>query len=296
MTKRKSRTPMKIALLAAVAGLTATLVIGCGSAPEEGTSPSADALRKCPPGGCEPPPGCDPITDCPAGVTCGTVPDGCGGHLSCGRCPLPLTCGGGGVAHQCGTPPPPTQLCSTFDAVQTALAAGGLYMDPGGHWPKRNVPASAPSTYKLKEGAQSCIWSNQTDALTNTQRILMKAYGCSGPHYFEAHNTNGGVSDPNVHCDDTSPWACWADKSNGFLQLCPDQAHQGPDGGPFNTFVSSIGILTYGSIVSDMPGHFADPTAWNYASAMPSAPAGMVWVITWEDPHACGDGGCMCKI
>jgi hypothetical protein len=294
MNNRKSRTPMKIALLAAVAGLTATLVIGCGSAPEEKTSPSADALRNCPPGGCEPPPTCEPITACPDGVTCGVVPDGCGGRLSCGGCALPQRCGGGGVAHHCGTPPPPpapTQLCSTFDAVQTALAAGGLYTDLGGalNTPtRRNVPPSAPSVYRLTEFPQVCLWSDQTDALTETQRRLMTTYGCSGPHFFEAHNTTAPANaDPNVPCDDGSPWSCWSDKSNGFLQLCPNQ---GPAGAALTAFVSAIGIQTYGSIVSDMPGHFA------YAGAMPDAPAGMVWVITWEDPHACGVGGCMCKI
>ena len=294
MSSRRNPIPMRIASLAAVAGLTASLAIGCGSAPEESAS-QADTLRTCPLGGCEPPPVCEPITACPAEANCGVVPDGCGGRLTCGRCVLPETCGGAGVSRQCGTPappPPPTQLC-TFDGVQTALAAGGLYMDPAGQWPKRNVPASAPSTYKLTESAQSCIWSNQTDALTNTERTLMTTYGCSGPHYFEAHNTNGGYSDPNVHCSDTSPWACWADKSNGFLQLCPDPAHQASGGAAFTTFVNAIGYQSYGSIVSDMPGHFADPTAWNYASAMPAAPAGMVWVIPWEDPHACGIGGCM---
>ncbi len=38
------------------------------------------------------------------GFTCGPAADGCGGTLNCGTCTLPATCGGGGVANQCGTP------------------------------------------------------------------------------------------------------------------------------------------------------------------------------------------------
>src|SRR5678815_4499121 len=33
---------------------------------------------------------------------CGTIPDGCGGTLTCGSCTAPATCGGGGVANVCG--------------------------------------------------------------------------------------------------------------------------------------------------------------------------------------------------
>ncbi len=49
------------------------------------------------------PPGCDPLEECPVGVTCGTIADGCGGLLSCGTCTAPQTCGGGGTPNQCGS-------------------------------------------------------------------------------------------------------------------------------------------------------------------------------------------------
>jgi hypothetical protein len=42
------------------------------------------------------------VTTCPAGDNCGTVPDGCGGTVSCGTCVAPQTCGGGGTANVCG--------------------------------------------------------------------------------------------------------------------------------------------------------------------------------------------------
>jgi hypothetical protein len=36
-------------------------------------------------------------------ASCGQQGDGCGGLLECGSCTAPATCGGGGVANQCGT-------------------------------------------------------------------------------------------------------------------------------------------------------------------------------------------------
>ncbi len=291
------RSPIKMLAFVALGGLSVTLAAGCSSAADEKTGQSDDSLRNCrmypdlclppdppPPISPPPPPACVPITTCPVGYTCGTISNGCKGTLNCGACSAPTSCGGGGVPHQCGIA---TQLCSTFDGVQTALNAGGKYMDPGGVWPMRPVPASAPSTYILRQDAQLCLSSAQTDALSNVQRTLMNN-GCSGPHYFEAHNTNGGFFDPNVPCDASSPWSCWSDKANGFLQLCPNNA-------TVNSFVATIGYQNYGGQPSDMPGHVSDPTKWNYASAMPQAPANMEWVITWEDPHACS-GGCMCDI
>ena len=47
---------------------------------------------------------CTPLTCAEQNITCGTAGDGCGGSLNCGGCKAPQTCGGGGVAGQCGYP------------------------------------------------------------------------------------------------------------------------------------------------------------------------------------------------
>jgi hypothetical protein len=48
--------------------------------------------------------GCVPVA-CSGGPTCGPQPNGCGGTMTCGCTNLPgQTCGGGGVAGQCGPP------------------------------------------------------------------------------------------------------------------------------------------------------------------------------------------------
>jgi hypothetical protein len=50
-----------------------------------------------------PPPSCKKKTCAGVGATCGPVADGCGGLLQCGTCTPPASCGGGGVANQCGS-------------------------------------------------------------------------------------------------------------------------------------------------------------------------------------------------
>ena len=50
------------------------------------------------------PPVCKPKKCSEQGIGCGLAGDGCGGQLDCGDCPLGKTCGGGGVASQCGAP------------------------------------------------------------------------------------------------------------------------------------------------------------------------------------------------
>src|SRR5206468_7895906 len=55
-----------------------------------------------------PPPACVPTTCAAQGKNCGTIPDGCGGTLTCGVCTAPQTCGGAGVANVCGVCTPTT--------------------------------------------------------------------------------------------------------------------------------------------------------------------------------------------
>ncbi len=46
--------------------------------------------------------GCTPKTCAEQSIQCGPAGDGCGNSLQCGSCVPPQTCGGGGVAGQCG--------------------------------------------------------------------------------------------------------------------------------------------------------------------------------------------------
>jgi hypothetical protein len=60
--------------------------------------------------------GCTRLTCVTAGI-CGSTGDGCGGSITCADCTSPQTCGGGGVANTCGTPPPCTpRTCAQANA------------------------------------------------------------------------------------------------------------------------------------------------------------------------------------
>ncbi|HEX3770189.1 MAG TPA: hypothetical protein VHV30_04965 [Polyangiaceae bacterium] len=80
---------------------------GCGNVIDCGACPSG---QSCGGGGVAgqcgaPPPGssCTPKTCSAQNIGCGPAGDGCGNALDCGQCVPPQTCGGGGVAGQCGS-------------------------------------------------------------------------------------------------------------------------------------------------------------------------------------------------
>jgi hypothetical protein len=79
---------------------------GCGGELQCGTCATGTTCGGGGPGQCGT--GCSPKTCANAGpgggaATCGPVGDGCGNIISCGTCQTGSTCGGGGVANQCGT-------------------------------------------------------------------------------------------------------------------------------------------------------------------------------------------------
>ena len=74
------------------AALSAALLVACSSDPDPNPPHTPD--------GSTPP--CVPTTCEARGAHCGTVPDGCGGTLSCGTCQNGQSCGGGGTPNVCG--------------------------------------------------------------------------------------------------------------------------------------------------------------------------------------------------
>jgi hypothetical protein len=77
-------------------------LIQCGSCPEGQTCGGAGVAGHCgAPGGGS----CTPTSCAKQNIACGPAGDGCGNLIQCGSCPAGQTCGGAGVAGQCGTPP-----------------------------------------------------------------------------------------------------------------------------------------------------------------------------------------------
>jgi hypothetical protein len=67
-------------------------------------------------------PTCNPVTCQQQNITCGPAGDGCGNLLNCGMCAAPLTCGGGGIAGQCGAPDGGS--CQAQSCQQQGLSCG----------------------------------------------------------------------------------------------------------------------------------------------------------------------------
>jgi len=68
---------------------------------------------------------CTPTTCAAKGLNCGTIPDGCGGTLTCGVCTAPQTCGGGGVANICGVCTPTTCAAKGLNCGTIPDGCGG---------------------------------------------------------------------------------------------------------------------------------------------------------------------------
>jgi hypothetical protein len=119
------------------------LTANCGSCPTGQTCGGSGVANHC---GAPDAGSCTPMTcaNYPTG-TCGAQTDGCGGlTASCANCPPGTTCGGGGVANQCGAPPSGgcTPLtCANYPANTCGAQSDGC----GGLTPDCN-PCTPPAT------------------------------------------------------------------------------------------------------------------------------------------------------
>ena len=97
---------------------------GCGNQISCGSCPSGQACGGGGvPGQCGAPDSgsCAPTTCLQQNISCGPTGDGCGNLIQCGSCPSGQTCGGAGVAGQCGTPP---GACVPLTCQQEGLNCG----------------------------------------------------------------------------------------------------------------------------------------------------------------------------
>ena len=109
---------------------------------------------------------CTPTTCVAQGKNCGTIPDGCGGTLTCGVCIAPNTCGGGGVANVCGVgaPPPPPPATALLTLTATGRAGETVSSTPAGLSVSVGATGSASfpvgTSITLRDvNGRSVIWS-----------------------------------------------------------------------------------------------------------------------------------------
>ena len=142
---------------------------------------------------------CVPLTTCPAGDNCGTVPDGCGGMLSCGTCTAPQTCGGGTPPNPnvCGCTPlmacPAGDNCGTVpDGCGGTVACG---ICPGTEVCMNNVcMAGGTSSSSTGSSSSSGTSSSSTGSSSSSTGASSSSSGASSSSTGASSSSTGASS------------------------------------------------------------------------------------------------------
>ena len=142
------------------AGSSAQIRLSCAVGAVVHSTRWSGVLAAAPP---PPPAPCVPTTCAAQAKNCGTIPDGCGGTLTCGVCTAPQTCGGGGVANVCGVgaPAPATAaltLTATGRAGETVSSTPAGLSVPVGSTASATFPVGTSVSLGVTNG-RSVIWS-----------------------------------------------------------------------------------------------------------------------------------------
>ena len=142
------------------AGSSAQIRLSCAVGAVVHSTRWSGVLAAAPP---PPPAPCVPTTCAAQAKNCGTIPNGCGGTLTCGVCTAPQTCGGGGVANVCGVgaPAPATAaltLTASGRAGETVSSTPAGLSVPVGSTGSATFPVGTSITLGVTNG-RSVIWS-----------------------------------------------------------------------------------------------------------------------------------------
>jgi len=208
--KKHSVALKTVGILTAVAAV----VIACGTGPESAfevpldTTPEAGASSS---GSVGPfvgddagpvGPGCKPKTCADLKANCGPVGDGCGAIVNCGTCKSDETCGGGGVASQCGKPACSPKTCKDLgvECGPVGDGCGNLIASCGtcdGGTCGAGGPSKCGASSALDGGA--CVPTKTTCVAGDCGPI---ANGCGGlvncPTTCPAGQTCGGGGIPSL--------------------------------------------------------------------------------------------------
>jgi hypothetical protein len=111
-------------------------------------------------------------------IGCGPAGDGCGNVIQCGGCTAPATCGGGGVAGQCGYP---DAGCTPLTCASYASTKCGEQSDGcGGHTAYCN-PCTTPATCGGGGVAGQCGYPSPTCTPSTCSSLALQCgYGSDG--------------------------------------------------------------------------------------------------------------------
>ncbi len=87
-------------------------------------------------------------------MTCGKLPDGCGGSIDCGGCPTGLACGGGGMPNECGQLPAKLLYVSPSSPTLANLSAASIDALNQSPYDAFAFPVAGPNDATLPSAAE----------------------------------------------------------------------------------------------------------------------------------------------
>ncbi|WP_437740933.1 hypothetical protein WMF39_35500 [Sorangium sp. So ce1504] len=147
----------------------AAIVVACSASPDSDPPEFLEpysAAAKCE--DCEPPPPPECTPSC-AGKVCGAS-DGCGWKCSTGSCPAGTTCGGGGVAYQCGcTPQCSGKTCGAPDGCGGICTGGSC---PAGQACGASGVPGQCATLPVGQGVECFVFNDGATELAGPTQAL----------------------------------------------------------------------------------------------------------------------------
>lgn len=152
---------------------------------------------------------CEPATCLSAQAACGFVDDGCGQQLDCGSCADPETCGGLGVANQCGCAPTTSCAAAGYECgplddgcgntlecgacMGTSWCGGAGVANQCGCTPSGIAGPNAAEDGASVEGTADDYWSSP-DTLDAADAVVDEVFGTGDQGAAYTRVGGGGIS------------------------------------------------------------------------------------------------------
>jgi hypothetical protein len=136
------------------------------------------------------------ITTCPGSDNCGTIPDGCGGTVTCGpACSAPESCGGGGTANVCGCTPTVTTCPGGDNCGTISNGCGGMVScGPACTMPNTCGGGGTPNVCGCTP-ITTCPTGDECGTVSNQCGGMISCGSCSGGATCTANHCVGGGKD-----------------------------------------------------------------------------------------------------
>lgn len=225
--------------------------------------------------------GCVPIS-CSGGPSCGPTPDGCGGTINCG-CNFGETCGGSGVAGQCGTATPSVSsvAMNPTSVVGGGSSTGTITLNPPAPFGGATVALSSDSSFVSVPA--SIVMPSGSNVATFTATTTALQAGSVTATISAKYNTTASATLQVTAAPSCLPTTCSAQgKTCGTTpDGCGGTLTCGSPCGPSNSTLTVVANGKGGNVTSQPAG--IQVSSGNSMSA--SFPTGTAITLSTSDGH-----------